>query len=930
MVQRQYQAPDFGGRDTREVQRLQVANADTRPAVPLQVGDDTWRDKLLMSLAEQGKQVLDKATDLAFQNEYLEGAAQVGIAESEDELQGDWLTRDWKVAGFRDTTGKLALAEADAQFQTDLGRLREQSPERLQEYLADRRAKLTPLMASMSREARAATAGQLLVKDRAAISRHTAEHAKFIAEQKVQAVHTQWTATSTALRAAETEFRLGGLPADKFTNHVRDAAGTLFASVWGDSSWSPDMQKQATHDVLKRSLSQGSVELFEYIQANALPDGKGVESSLVSRLNAEQQQSLADAYRTAKQANIEGQSFQSLASLANVRSQIKAGVYQGTYAGLENFLRPMVLNKFITADAAANVLQDLSDSQYKGEVNSLAAQAVIRNDAQALRTIGLSPEQGYDAVEASLRRQGMSAEQRMSTWLAVGLAGDPEGFKRVGADVSLAVNQLVTSKGEVLPQHRGTFIGIADAVRQAELNGLQNARVKLLEGVPQESRAFVERVLALSKGGDAMSVADAIERARTMQASEAAMSPDVRAARSAGVAGKVEQEIDAMEPRGLFSTLYHWAGAKLGSESSAQERAARPSETPGARGNFFGNRASTLWYAGAAKGVLREEVSKTMLLNPELDSKSALSLAKAGLLSRTIETDHGPVYLPSGVDRGSVFGVGPANQALIGPAISELVQPVKSDSNVYLYFSNGKLLANEVDAGGNHIKSHDIAPQEVVAQVEAKVRRSQQYANWTFGAGREVRTSSGAVVRYGGKNSAGVPGVWMYGFRENLIAHEGIVTKAADDVGGQINPKTGKVVQTVGVGVSDTNTYYPKPDADGKITPEALQESFLKASDEAARIGARWARNTGRNNQFGFQLMSEIAYQAGGGAMTSDGAIGDRYREFAAALQGNDVEAAKAAFMRTSVWYGSRNRDKPTKPTARQKNYLTLIENTMR
>ena len=178
-------------RDTREYQQTQVAAADTRVSPPLIVGDDSWRDKMLEQFASNAASMLNKMADIEYSNLYLEGQAKAGVIESEEELQGNPLTRDWKVAGYRDTMGKLALADTEAQFAVDIAKLREKGPEEIQAYLAARREKLMPALGSMSREARAAAAGQLLLQDRAATKTWTTEHAKFIIEQKSLGRHPE-------------------------------------------------------------------------------------------------------------------------------------------------------------------------------------------------------------------------------------------------------------------------------------------------------------------------------------------------------------------------------------------------------------------------------------------------------------------------------------------------------------------------------------------------------------------------------------------------------------------------------------------------------------------------------------------------------------------------------------------------------------------
>ena len=84
---RQYQAPEFRVRDTREYQQTQVAAADTRVSPPLIVGDDSWRDKMLEQFGSNAASMLNKMADIEFSNLYLEGQAKAGVIESEEELQ---------------------------------------------------------------------------------------------------------------------------------------------------------------------------------------------------------------------------------------------------------------------------------------------------------------------------------------------------------------------------------------------------------------------------------------------------------------------------------------------------------------------------------------------------------------------------------------------------------------------------------------------------------------------------------------------------------------------------------------------------------------------------------------------------------------------------------------------------------------------------
>lgn len=88
-MQRQYQAPEFRTRDTREFQQSQVAGADTSVQAPLIVGDDSWRDKMLESLGNHASGVLSKMADIELNNQYLEGQFEYALAVSPDPESGD-------------------------------------------------------------------------------------------------------------------------------------------------------------------------------------------------------------------------------------------------------------------------------------------------------------------------------------------------------------------------------------------------------------------------------------------------------------------------------------------------------------------------------------------------------------------------------------------------------------------------------------------------------------------------------------------------------------------------------------------------------------------------------------------------------------------------------------------------------------------------
>src|SRR5574343_415993 len=170
----------IGVQDTRTVRASDPGTVALRSDYGGAVGDAGWRSRMLQGLGaklgDAGMAYLEQKQ----QEAYLEGQAKVGQIQSEDELEGSWLTSDWAVAGYRDTQGKLALAQAEAKLAVDMQELRTKTPAEMQTYLSSRRNELTPMLNSMSRMGRATMSKQLAMADQTAFMKHTAERRAYI------------------------------------------------------------------------------------------------------------------------------------------------------------------------------------------------------------------------------------------------------------------------------------------------------------------------------------------------------------------------------------------------------------------------------------------------------------------------------------------------------------------------------------------------------------------------------------------------------------------------------------------------------------------------------------------------------------------------------------------------------------------------------
>lgn len=936
MVQRTYNAPQFQVRDQRTVEQANVAAADTRVAPDIQVGDESWRDKLLQDIVGTGSTLLNKMADVEYSNLYLEGQAAAGQIESEDELQGNPLTRDWKLAGYRDTMGKLSLADMEAQASVDMQTLREKSPEAMRRYLSERRAKFTPAMASMSREARATAAGQLLMQDRAAIKTHVSEHTKFIIEKKSQAITTQFDTSMRGLQAAQMQAELDEITPEAYKEQVRNVASTIYGSIMLDSTLPKDVQQQLLFESAQRALAEDAIPLFDFLSNNEFPDGEGGKSTLLSRLEAKNRITLSNQYRESMSRTSAQRSMYRLQQVAYIESQIDNDLYTGSVDDLNSVLKPMVLNRTLTGEKYQAIVNKLLDKQYKKGAATGLASAFATGDLARINGMGKNFKDAEDAYAAQMVALKFTPEQTLRGWLDAGQQGSTGAFKRAGEQMGVALRQMRQPDGTVLPQHLQTFQTINDAVTRAEAGGQANARVTLLSGLAEEDRVLAERVFAYRNAGDSYEVA--LQKAKDIETKEAGLSPSVRAAQASQVATEVTKAIGEMEPVGLLEMA--WTGFKSlipGTGVDANEVALRPKTYASGEGffgkldrNFDDNNPQVRHYANRVQQELAAEASALMLVSPGAKSAELMSAAKAGVMARTISTVHGPVILPRNAKFEQVFGVPIAMQSKMGQAIDAITPGTKIGSRQELTFlDNGSIIAQEYAKDGERVPPRIIEKSAILDSLR-KIQGSElKKADEVIGRGKTIK-SDGVTLNYSGRNSAGVEYDWMFDYRTNLVNHEGVRGVAYEDLSGNTDKK-GNKIRTVGVGVSSHNPHFPKEVGPGGRVPDhAIQRSFLDASNDAAEAGARTARDVGVFNKAGFMLMSELAYQSGTAFLTQQNRTGERYVEFVNALRSKDVAKAQEAFKRTAAWHYSRAPKDPSTVTKRQKAYLDMIEKTIK
>lgn len=909
---REYKAPEFRVQSERAIRPGQVAQADTRVMQVGLAGDSDWKDKLVSQLAGQGSKMLEKLADVAFAEEYLEGQAAAGLGKSEADLGGNPLTRDWRVAGHRDTMGKLALADAEVSFAQDLAWLRKEDPDSVKAYLADRREKLLPLMESMSREARAAVAGQLLMQDRNAIAKWSESHQKWIAEERMQAQATQFNTGLRSLVQAQFEAGVkGSTQSSTLVTEIQKSAAVVYAAMH-DPAYNDEMRKDVVFSLVNTALNNDAISLYEYLNTQKGPDGV----TLLSKLSMEQQEKLGATARTARERNRDRMGWMRHEELAKLEAQIQADASNLTYEQVETFGRDMLMNGYISPDKYRNLIGDYVKQADEAQVTSDMARAYMEGRTFDIFAMGGSMDDAAKAFEAHMQKRGVTPAQLVSGYMQAMANGAPEAARRLGVHLGPMLQQMRSPDGQIQAQHVQAWSAFSDSIRRADDRGATVAREQFLSALGEADRAFAYRMIEFT-AGENYAYPDALRMALEAERHEQAMPPGARAAAAAQAKKDAFNRVTEIEPMNGPERAWGWFKSLFGGNAEA---AVSPQVGMNDRDGWLSDTAAVQRYTLRSQNELRVAIERQAMLSPGLSGEDLYKLAVADLSARTVKTRHGPVFLPPRAKLQAVLGIAPGRTSEIGQALDDVLSETKPNSKFDVAFENGRFFVQELDPEGRPVGTRGVLdPAEVRKQMDANMTKRQEKAMAAYGPGTAVQTSQGPV-RVNGANTAGVRPDWMVQFRQNLVKNEGVLESPREDKGrdGVTRMNNGKPVMTGGIGVSSTNRFFEKPEGkDGKYTPAQIERSFRAASNHAANIGIKAATRAGVGNAAGFQLMSELAWQSGDGFM-----LRQDYQQVAAALRARDAEKARAAFMQTPAYKLSGDE--------RRSHYLSLIDNALK
>jgi hypothetical protein len=761
MVQRASEAAQFGSGNKVQVAGTNVAF--TRPdtekyaenheaSAPFQT--EHSGDRLLARIAGVATQLGNQMMQVAQEEAYLAGAAKAGTIKSEEELETNPLTSAWTKAGYRDTMGRVAVAEAEAKLASDMPKLREKTPEEFNEYMAKRRADLMPTLEGMSRKQRTAVFQNLLMIDRASIKTHTNEHTKYLIEVETRSIQG-------AVRASKIGMDNTKGNVDAYRAATESAFATLNSTVLQNPKLTPQLRAQFIEEAAQFALDSDHTQLYRMLKETQLPMPDGTTNTMSSQLSWESEVKLSKNFRES-QVRTEGmRAAESMQMQARMQADWKdEDSPLMPEQSVLDFGAVAIQNGFMNADQYKGFMQDYYTQSAKKADNGDLANAWASGDQGKMISLNKTDQEGLEAWKAKYGRN-LTPEQFVDTLAAVGIGkGRVAALNELGKQLAPGLAQIgvVDAIDPANSAMVGRVIGMLD---RSEREGKTGLFAAVMSSYPPESQA---KMMHIREGiAESLTPEVSIARAAARMVEESKLTPQQRAAMGEAGAKEDAQFLLEMEPRSLLDTI----GMRVKSVFST-DTGNMVNITP--RSSWFENPERVAEAGASAKYAAAQELQFLSRAHPFMSPDARRTAALAAVSARTVQTEGGMFVLPRKVSAQAFFGV-PAStgKERIGAAIDEFIKPGEGNRIVFSA-PDGKFMFVEYNATGGVVRNGMLDPKQIAPMVAAQQDREQARYKAIHGVGNTVNG-----VTFNGDNTSGLSNEMVHNTRHALLTNKAML-----------------------------------------------------------------------------------------------------------------------------------------------------------
>jgi hypothetical protein len=851
MVQRTSEAVQFQGGQGMQVRDSALGNArpdfakySTTTELAALPNSESSASRLLDNIVGVAGKIAQQAVKNSQEEAYLTGAAKAGTIASEQELEGNVFTRQWAKAGYRDTMGRVAIAENESRIMRDMPKMREASPEAFNAYMAERRSELMPSLEGMSRQQRGAAFQNILLNERSSIKKHTTEHMAFQIETENRSIQGLIGVQHNNLDAAKSDI-------GTYKTATEAAFASYNSAIIQNPKLTLPLMSKLIAEGAEHALSSDHQPLYKMLKETQIPLPDGRTGSMLSLLPFDEQVKLGEVYRKSmvRTEGFRAQEFmvdqaRMQASWDNPdtplmpESEMLAKIADGAQRG------------FMNADQQRSFSLDYFKAAAKKAVQTDLASAYAAGDSTKLMGMNKTDEEGQAAWNATVGRK-LDPAQRVAALTTIGIVqGRPAALNELGKQLAPGLAQIGLND-KIDPGNAQSLAQTMLTLDAAEKSGKSGVYEAVMSSYPEALRS---KMLGIREGiRSGLDPVNAVAAAQRASVEEAKLSPQQRVAMGEAAAKDDIAFLKELDPRGLMTTL----GLKAKSIFS------------GSAGNLAGVSTRVGWsenperaaeVAASMKYAAVEELRSLGVAHPFMSADARRTAALSALSARTVVTADGPMVIPRGMTMQSFFGV-PAETAKdrIGVALDEAIKPTEGNRIVYSVVE-GNLMFKELNKAGQVARSGQFDPKQVAPMVKTQQDREVEEYKIMHGSGTTV-----SGVTFNGDNSSGLDNKSVYRMRAALLTNGTI--KVSGAAAG--NP--------------------------------AVNASFTQITDAAANASRLPMKTTGKQGQSAFELFSTFNIQTENKFTSMKS-----FRPLLQAMAGTDPVAAHAALVATP-WYNKAN-----------------------
>lgn len=845
-------------------------------------------DRIIDSLIPLGQKVAQTAFKEQLESKYLEGVQAAAQGQSEEELSTNPLTADWTKAGYRDTIGRVAISQHQAQLQLDLPRLAQGTPEQFKQYMDEKRKPLQDQLEGMSKQQRAAMFGQMANDEVSAQKKYTTTRAAWILDQEEKSIQQSMTVRRGNLDAAKSDMQL-------YQHEVNGFVGAIYKDVWQNPKLTPKMQMDMTRQAAEYASSSDNVAVYDALKNTEVAFADGTKGTMMSRLSFEDQVKVDTAHRSAvdRVKVTRSQDFETWAAATKVALDDPNSTQVFTFDEIDKQLKVADSSGILGSGKREAMMTSLFKNLARNGDNAVLAKAYATGDQGAMFSRGKSQEDGLNAWLKV--NKDAPLPQVVQGLMVIGNNSGMDSALTKAGEYLKAPFATLGNQDEVLPENAKIVSDTLSALTIAEKTN-PGARAKFLQSMSSEQQDLALFMTEAQKEGntDPLTITK-IARAKVLQnQSSGGLISELRA-KAIKEDAPVVQEIDDYQLLGMLSVkAKNWIG--MGPSDKQRLSTGR---------GWYESADRTAEIRAQGQVALSEELDTIRRNSPFLSADSRRTKALAAVAARAVDTESGPLIMPRGQTVQSYFGVPEyADRAMVGQAIDTMMKPADGNRISWSISPDNKLLfkelngSNQVVPNSNGMSSGILDPKAVAPFVQQQLDKEAAKASNEQGPGVTVQG-----VQYNGLNTANVEPKHMLALRGDIVKSEGVSKTPYADSGGT----------SFGVGIHQTNNHYQRPPPGGTYSDGQISDTFMRASNDAAELAQKSMRSIKVEGEAYLRFFGELAYQSPKSARDPD---------LLAYISLGDKAGALKALKETKAYKGSK--------AERQAVYVSKLETAMR